>query len=209
MTRRTRPAIIRHRINRVADLAGVDPAHGAECDLRRGPRPGTVRLAHDPDEDGDDLGAWLDRFTARGRRGPLVLNVKEDGLEEWALGLVRQRGIEDFFFLDSQVPTLVRWTARRGERRFAVRLSRFEPPEAAGRFRGLAQWLWVDCFDGEPLPVEDARAASAGFRVCLVSPELQGAPREAIPRFADLLPLAEAVCTRHPDDWGCLLERSQ
>lgn len=207
MTRAIRPVMIHHRINRVADLDRVAADQGAECDLRRGPGPGTVRLAHDPDEDGDDLGEWLDRFAARGCRGPLVLNVKEDGLEEWALGLVRRRGIEDFFFLDSQVPTLVRWTARRGERRFAVRLSGFEPPEAVGRFRGLAEWLWVDCFDGEPLPAEVVQDASEGFRVCLVSPELQGAEPEAIADFAVLLPFADAVCTRHPEAWERLIER--
>ncbi len=67
----------------------------------------------------------------------------------------------------------------------------------------------MDCFDGEPLPVEIVRDASEGFRVCLVSPELQGAPREAIPRFADLLPFADAVCTRHPEDWGRLPERTR
>ncbi len=205
MTLTIRPAIIRHRVNRVADLDRVDPLHGAECDLRRGPGPGRICLAHDPDEDGDDLGAWLDRFVALGLRGPLVLNVKDDGVEETALSLVSQRGIEDFFFLDSQVPTLVRWTLRHGEPRFAVRLSRFEPPEWACRFRGLARWLWVDCFDGEPLPAEVVRDALPGFRVCLVSPELQGAPRGAIARFATLLPLADAVCTRYPEDWERLL----
>lgn len=209
MTRARRPEIIRHRVNRIADLDRVDPAYGAECDLRLGPRPASVRLAHDPDEDGEDLGAWLDRFVALGLRGPLVLNVKDDGVEETALSMVSQRGIEDFFFLDSQVPTLVRWTLRHGEPRFAVRLSRFEPPEAARRFRGLARWLWVDCFDGEPLPAEVVREGSQGFRVCLVSPELQGAPREAIARFTTLLPSADAVCTRYPEDWERLLGRSE
>ncbi len=206
MTRPNRPILVRHRVNRVADIALVDPSQGAECDLRLGVRPGEIRLAHDLDEEGDDFTLWLDAYAARGLRGPLVLNVKEDGIEGLALDLVRQRGIESFFFLDSQVPTLVRWTVYRGERRFAVRLSRYEPPEAVRCFRGLAQWLWVDCFDGEPLPAEMVREASEGFRVCLVSPELQGAPAEAIARFAALLPFADAICTRHPERWLPLLD---
>lgn len=207
MTSSHRLLIIRHRVNRVADLATLDPTFGAECDLRRGPCLGSIRLAHDPDEDGDDLDAWLDSFVASGLRGPLVLNVKEDGLEGRALDLIRDRGISSFFFLDSQVPTLVRWTTQLGERRFAVRLSRYEPTEAVRCLRGLAEWLWVDCFDGEPLPAHVVKDAAAGFRVCLVSPELQGAPPEAIERFSSLVPYADAVCTRFPEKWVQLADR--
>jgi hypothetical protein len=67
--------------------------------------------------------------------------------------------------------------------------------------------VWVDCFTRFPLDNDDAsRLRAAGFKLCLVSPELQG--RDAgleIPQLAALLQerqiLADAVCTKRPDLW--------
>ncbi|NOZ01444.1 MAG: hypothetical protein GXP54_06090 [Deltaproteobacteria bacterium] len=200
-TARSNPVFIRHRVNRIKDLGGVDPSHGVEIDLRTGDGKGSIILAHDPWETGDPFDAWLDRFTALGLKGPIVLNVKVDGVEPVVMRLLRDHGLEDWFFLDSQMPTLVHWTVRQGEERFAVRLSRYEPPELLDAFRGRVRWLWVDCFHGLPVSRELLQRAGEGFKVCLVSPELQGAPVHAIAAFGDLLPLAQAICTRHPEAW--------
>lgn len=207
MSEGRRPVFIRHRVNRIAEIEHGDPRWGLECDLRCGPRPGTIRLAHDPYEAGDDFAVWLDRAVEVGVTGPIILNTKDDGLEAVARDLMLARGLEDWFFLDTQVPTRVGWTFHRGEDRFAVRLSRFEPAEALEPFRGRCRWVWVDCFGGEPLPVEQVRRAAVGFRVCLVSPELQGAGVEAVGRFTRLLPLADAICTRAPEAWMVVLGR--
>ena len=73
---------------------------------------------------------------------------------------------------------------------------------------GMVDWVWVDCFTKFPLTTADAsRLAEAGFKLCLVSPELQGrmAPEEITAMRALLTELgiaADAVCTKTPELWG-------
>ena len=73
-------------------------------------------------------------------------------------------------------------------------------------------WVWVDCFTLFPLDHEDVqRLKRAGFRMCLVSPELQGRKAETeIPLLAQLLAdrdiQADAVCTKRPDLWEKLAQ---
>lgn len=190
---------IKHRCNRAVDLASVDPRWGVEIDLRSDvSKPGAIHLSHDPWILGEGFETWLDAFKARGVQGPVILNTKEDGLETRARELMSQRGLESYFFLDTAQPTLVRWTRREGERRFAVRVSAYEPAEGVGEFRGYAEWAWIDCFDGVPLAPEKV---PAGFKACLVSPELQGKPFDEIVRFGALVPKATAICTKDPARW--------
>ncbi|HOI10178.1 MAG TPA: hypothetical protein PK313_06850 [Myxococcota bacterium] len=190
---------IRHRVNAIDDLAALAPGIGAEIDLRsRGDR---IVLNHDPFLDGDDLEAWLDRWADGTPRGTLVLNPKEDGLEDRVRAALGARGVDDWFFLDLPVPTMVRLACREGEPRVAVRASEWEPIEAARAFAGRAAWAWLDSFTGAPPPVDVARALAADFRVCLVSPELQRQPADRIDAFLHLAPHLAAVCTKHPERW--------
>jgi len=191
--------LIRHRVNAIDDLASLAPGLGAEIDLRsRGDR---VVLNHDAFADGDDLEAWLDRWADGTPRGTLVLNPKEDGLEDRVLAALRDRDLSDWFFLDLPVPTMVRLACRLDEPRVAVRVSEWEPVEAARAFRGRAAWAWLDSFTGAPADAATARALAADFRVCLVSPELQGHAPERIEAFLPLVPHLAAVCTKHPERW--------
>ena len=139
-------------------------------------------------------------------RGTLILNVKEEGLESHLRTLLGARGIEDYFFLDQSFPFLVKWS-KAGEHRCAVRVSEFESIETALNLAGKVNWVWVDCFTKFPLSVDDAmRLKNAGFKLCLVSPELQGRDAEIeIPALASLLRArniaSDAVCTKRPDLW--------
>jgi hypothetical protein len=137
----------------------------------------------------------------------LILNVKEEGLEERLLALMGRHRIKDFFFLDQSFPFLMR-TANRGERRCAVRVSEFESIDTAMALAGRVDWAWVDCFTRFPLSGADAaRLQGAGFRLCLVSPELQGrnddAEIAALRQTLDTLGISpEAVCTKKPERWA-------
>jgi hypothetical protein len=194
--------IIKHRINTIAQLDEVDPSWGVEIDLRAdSKRPGRLYLHHDAWQAGPDFVSWLRAFTQRKIRGPIILNTKEDGLEEAVLGLLKQHKAKHYFFLDTAFPTLVRWTLRNKKRSFALRYSRFEHAANLAPFRGKADWLWVDCFDGKPVAAAPLRKLKRYFKICLVSPELQGAPAENLSKFKALQSLADAVCTKRPDLW--------
>ena len=192
--------IIRHRRNTIDQLRETPTNLGVEVDIRSWGNDLVVH--HDPFMSGVSFEAWLDVY----RHGTLILNVKEEGLEDRVLELMHRRGIDDFFFLDQSFPFLIR-TARQGESRCAVRVSEFEALETTLSLAGLVDWVWVDCFTRFPLSSEQAnRLQAAGFRLCLVSPELQGrtAANEIVELRALLTKLeisADAVCTKQPDAW--------
>ena len=192
--------LIAHRRNTVAELRATSSMYGVEVDIRsEGQR---LIIHHDPFFIGESFEEWLDSY----RHGTLILNVKEEGLEKRLIALVASKGIEDFFFLDQSFSFLVK-TFRAGERRCAVRVSEFESVEGALTLAGKIDWVWVDCFTRFPLAHDDAsRLQEAGFKLCLVSPELHGrSPETEIPALASLLKNrginADAICTKRPDLW--------
>ena len=193
-----------HRRNTVAELRDTPTSYGVEIDLRTD--AGEVVLHHEPFSGGTSFREWLADYDHAG----LIVNVKEDGLEDAVLALLAEHGVEDFFFLDQPFPTLVK-TGRRGERRCAVRVSEFEPVSQAVAVADLVDWVWVDCFTRWPLDAADVAALrDAGLRTCLVSPELQGRtdPSQATDlarSVAEVGLVPDAVCTKRPEQWADLL----
>jgi hypothetical protein len=140
----------------------------------------------------------------------LILNVKEEGLETRLLKLMKERGIEDFFFLDQSFPFLIK-TSSAGERRSAARVSEFEPVDIALNLAAKIDWVWVDCFTKFPLSKKDAeRLKEANLKLCLVSPELLGRfDDHEIPNIHALMTergiQIDAVCTKLPEVWEMML----
>jgi len=192
--------LISHRRNTIAELRATDQKYGVEVDIRS--HGEKLIIHHDPFVTGESFDEWVEAY----QHGTLILNVKEEGLEPRLIGLMKSHGLEDYFFLDQSFPFLVKWT-KAGEHRCAVRVSEFESIETALTLAGKVDWVWVDCFTRFPLNHEDAkRLKNAGFKLCLVSPELQGRDAEnGISELASLLKEqqieAEAVCTKRPDLW--------
>lgn len=192
--------LISHRRNTIAELRATNHKYGVEVDIRsEGQR---LIIHHDPLVAGESFEDWLNTY----QHGTLILNVKEEGLEARLIALMESKGLNDYFFLDQSFPFLVKWS-KAGERRCAVRVSEFESIETALSLAGKVDWVWVDCFNHFPLTHEDAhRLKNAGFKLCIVSPELQGRDAESeIPSLASLLNereiFADAVCTKRPDLW--------
>lgn len=192
--------LIAHRKNSIAELLATPEEFGVELDLRSSGND--IVIHHDPFSHGERFDAWLDHY----RHGTLILNVKEEGLEPRLIRLMQERGIEDYFFLDQSFPFMLRHAeAARG--RSAVRVSEYESIETALAVAGKVGWIWVDCFTRFPLATADAvLLRDSGFRLCLVSPELQGADAGlAVPAMASALREQriefDAVCTKRPDLW--------
>ena len=193
--------LIRHRRNTIEELRSTPTALGVEIDIRSHGRD--LILHHDPFTPGDNFDQWLQEF----HHGTLILNVKEEGLEDACLERMCRFGIDDFFFLDQSFPFLIK-TARSGEKRCAVRISEYESIDTVLALEGLANWVWVDCFTRFPLTKEQAdHLQQAGFSLCLVSPELQGRTGEQplLAMRAHLTQLGiecDAVCTKTPELWS-------
>ena len=192
--------IIAHRRNSVAELQATPTRFGVEVDIRS--QGNTLVIHHDPFQFGEPFEVWLSHF----KHSTLILNVKEEGIEARLIELMRAHGIKDYFFLDQSFPFLVKF-ASLGEHRGAIRVSEFESIETALRLSGKVDWVWVDCFSKFPLTRVEARLLkAASFKLCLVSPELQGRGStehilEFIQQIAREEICPEAVCTRRPDIW--------
>jgi hypothetical protein len=194
---------IAHRRNTLAELLATPNSYGVEVDIRS--QGDTLVIHHDPFAVGEPFEPWFEAYA----HGTLILNVKEEGLEARLISLMQKRNFTDYFFLDQSFPFLVKWS-KLGERRCAVRVSEYESVTSALTLKGRVDWVWVDCFTEFPLNADDASAlCDAGFKLCLVSPELQGRDAEsAIPLLQALLVergiSAAAVCTKRPDLWETL-----
>ena len=190
-----------HRVNSIKKLKQVDTSFGVEIDIRSfGDR---LILNHEPFENGELFSEWLKFYNHKF----LILNTKEEGLEEIILVELGEKGINNFFFLDLSFPFLIK-LANEGEKRCAVRLSEFEDIKTVINLSGLVSWVWVDCFTKFPMTrLElDLLKETHGFNLCIVSPELQGRGSEtSIKKFVNDINMLnlniDAVCTKYPELW--------
>ncbi|MEK6772740.1 MAG: hypothetical protein AABY64_02260 [Bdellovibrionota bacterium] len=195
--------LIKHRCNSSGQLVGLHPDFGVEIDLRSSVGdPGHLHLSHDPWVQGENFDLWLGKYKEVGLSGPLILNTKEDGLESRTLELLKKHQIQNFFFLDTALPTLVKWSVKENKKFFAVRWSKFEPIEFCEKFKNHCEWVWIDCFFLEIPPTDIIKKLQENFKVCLVSPELQGGEGKTISEFRKSLPAIEAICTKSPELWS-------
>ena len=141
-----------------------------------------------------------------------VLHFKESlGLRgDQHIYLMKEHNITDYFFLDQSFPFLIRWS-NKGEQRCAVRVSEFESVETALSIAGKVDWVWLDCFTDFPInKYQFDFLKDAAFKICLVSPELQGRNGEDEIKNMSLTLKnidikLDAVCTKNPYLWEKML----
>ena len=191
---------IMHRVNTIEQLINTPVELGVEVDIRSQGKE--LIIQHEPFDQGESFLEWLNFF----KHGILILNVKEEGLETHLLKLMEKHNIKKFFFLDQSFPFL-RKTALTGENRCAVRMSEYESIETVLSLTGIVEWVWVDCFSQFPLTYQQTNTLQKkGFKLCFVSPELQGQLNLAdIKKFRQNIESlginGDAVCTKHPELW--------
>lgn len=190
---------IAHRINTRAQLADVPTQYGVELDLRD--HGNELILQHDPFTEGERFEDYLAEY----RHGLMILNIKSERIEHRVLEMI-QGTVKDYFFLDSSYP-MIRTLCKQGESKIAVRFSEYEPIESAMALAGDVQWAWIDCFTKMPLTDETYDQLKKHFKLCIVSPELQGRSVETIAEFAQSLSPypVDAICTKRPDLWQAAL----
>ncbi len=185
---------IAHRINTVTELLALPHGVGIELDLRD--KGEDLILQHDPFSNGDKFEDLLKHYS--GRR-TLILNIKSERIEARVTELIQKYNVKEYFFLDSSLPMIVQ-LAKKMERNIAVRFSEYESIESVLLLAGKIDWVWVDCFTRLPIDRNNFKALKKnGFKLCLVSPELQGRP-EDIPAYKNYLEdegiVFDAICTK-------------
>lgn len=187
---------ISHRVNTSRELASVPVSSGVELDIRDSGK--RLIVTHDAFGDGEDFEEYVKEY----KHAFMIPNIKSEGIEEKVLEVLRKNHIQNFFLLDLSLPALVK-LAKSGEKRIAIRFSEFEPVELALNFKGLIDWVWVDCFTRFTMTLETYQKLKPHFKLCLVSPELQKHPVEQIKEFYQKIKSMpfDAVCTKRIDLW--------
>lgn len=186
---------IAHRINTLSELRNLPTTFGVEVDLRDA-ADGTLHMAHDPFTQGESFEAYLKHYS----HGTMILNIKSERIEAKVLELVKKYNVARYFFLDSSFP-MIHTMAEGGERNIALRYSEFEGIDTIKQMQGLVDWVWVDCFTKLPLDHKVfTQLRKMKYKLCLVSPELQGRDEE-IENYRSYLAshniVFDAICTKY------------
>jgi hypothetical protein len=191
--------IYSHRVNTKSQLLKVPEKYGVEIDIRTD--SGQLILSHDPFSNGELLSDWLACWKGQ----PIILNVKEDAIEEEILDLLEKFEVGDFFFLDQSYPS-IRRMINQGMRQLATRVSDYE--DLATALNSGSEWVWLDSFSGNWTYLKDAvpRILQNQQKTCLVSPELQRSNSvhelKSLQNFiVENSIKIDAVCTKTIEDW--------
>lgn len=192
---------IAHRVNTVEELRKLDRKYGVELDLRDN-FEGRIYISHNPFERGEDFEEYLKEY----HHGTMILNIKSERIEHRVLELIGKYDVPNYFFLDSSFP-MIKLLSEMGERNIALRFSELEGLDTIRNMAGKVDWVWVDCFTRLPIDRESYRELKQlGYKLCLVSPELEGQP-DKIEEYRGFLAgegiVMDAVCVKeyNIDKW--------
>lgn len=185
---------IAHRINTVAELKELPTEYGVELDLRDDLN-GKIYIQHNPFEPGEDFEEYLKNY----HHGTMILNVKSERIELKILEMLPNYDVKSYFFLDSSFP-MIYLLSNQGEKNIALRVSEVEGLDTPRNMAGKVDWIWVDCFSKIPIGKNEAdELKSLGYKLCLVSPELEGRDQDIEDykrQIEDLGIEFDAICTK-------------
>ncbi len=184
---------IAHRINTIEELKKIPANVGVEIDLRD--KSNNLILQHDPFKDGENFEEYLKHYNHE----LMILNIKSERIENRILELLKKYNVTNYFFLDSSFPMIVQ-LSNQGEKNSALRFSELEGIDTILAMQNRVNWVWIDCFTKLPITQQIAQQLkTAGFKICLVSPELQGRDHE-IEAYKSYLKdhaiTVDAICTK-------------
>ncbi|MCL9657977.1 phosphodiesterase [Pseudomonas protegens] len=147
-----------------------DLGFGTETDVRD--YNGKLVISHDiPDTDAITLQEFFQCLG--GRRLPIALNIKSDGLRDLVLEEIQRSDIKDAFVFDMSVPDQKAYLLQDVIKVF----TRMSEQELKPAFYEESQGIWLDAFSSQWFgPDEIASILGHQKEVCLVSPELHGRP---------------------------------
>lgn len=185
---------IAHRINTVSELLKLPIEYGVELDLRDD-LEGGIYISHNPFEQGESFEEYLKEY----HHGTMILNIKSERIEHEVKRLLEKYEVKKYFYLDSSFP-MIKLLSDMGEHDIALRFSEYEGLDTIENMQGKVSWVWVDCFTRLPITFEIyQRLKSWGYKLCLVSPELQSQP-ERIEEYAAYVKenniIFDAICTK-------------
>ena len=152
-----------HRINKIKDLKLIPNEFGTEIDIRS--NGSSFILNHEPFYKGDNFLHYLENY----KHKTLVLNLKEAGIEEEVIKLVKKYKIKSYFLLDVEMPYMYS-ASKKGIKDIAVRFSEYEDIALANHFKNKLNWIWIDTATKLPINKKNLKIIKK-FKSILVCPE--------------------------------------
>lgn len=190
--------LIKHRVNSSKELKKIDNNYGIEIDLRSNNK--TIYLNHDPYRKGEIFSKWIKFYNHK----LLVLNVKEEGLENQIMYILKKNKIKNFFFHDQTFSTILKTMNKTN---VSVRFSEYEGLKKMNILFDKIKWLWIDNFTEISLDKKFYNfVKKKKVKICIVSPELVKKKRtkeinKIIKRLKKNNFKIDAVCTKKPKLW--------
>ena len=111
---------IQHRVNSLKKLKNIDHNFGVEVDVRSINKK--LILNHEPFQKALPLDTFLKKFNHKF----LILNVKEEGIENLILNYVKKNRIKNYFLLDVTIPKIFQFIKNKKKNNLCLRISKFE-----------------------------------------------------------------------------------
>ena len=190
--------IIKHRINTSNKLKTVSKDFGVEIDLRS--HKNEIYLHHDPFKKGELFTAWIKSYNHK----LIVLNVKEEGLENKILKILKKSKIKNYFFHDQTFSSLLK---SKNKINVSLRYSEYEDLKKTNELFDKIKWLWIDNFNEIKLKKKIYFfLKKRKVKICIVSPELVNKNRlneikKLFLYFKRNNFFIDAVCTKNPEIW--------
>jgi len=156
--------IIIHRVNTIKKLRSISNNFGTEIDIRTS--SSKLILSHEPFAKGDSLENYLSEY----KKGTLILNIKESGIEQSVLKLIKKYKIKSYFLLDVEFPYIFKTLDEKLNKNIAVRFSEYEPINLSNKLINRVNWIWLDTYKKFPLNYKNLKFIKK-FKSCLVCPE--------------------------------------
>lgn len=185
-----------HRVNAILELELIAHNYGVAIDISA--YQDNLILHHDAFIEGINFESFLRKYA----HSFLILNVKQERLEERILYLLEKCKISRYFFLDMSLPLLIRYAKKR-IKQIAVLYSEYKPIEAIMKFKHLVEWVWVNGFNVFLLTFQDYTILKSYFTLCWGSPELQGQSIYYISKYYQKMEniIFDAICPKYPEEW--------
>jgi len=158
-----------HKVNSIENLKKIPKNYGVELDIRNG--PSGLLLSHEPSNEGTLFEEYLEEYNNE----LLVANIKESGVEDEAIRLIKNKNIENFFLLDVEFPYIYQ-NFELNNQYLSSRFSKYESIESVENLINKVQWLWVDTYSDFVIDSNCAEVMN-NFKICLVSPSRWGTPQ--------------------------------
>ena len=191
--------IIKHRVNTSKELKKLSINFGAEIDLRSNNKD--VYLHHDPFKKGELFSNWIKYF----KHKLLVLNVKEEGLEQKIVSILKKNNIRNFFFHDQTFSSLLK---NMHKTKVSIRYSEFEDLKKIDKLFDSIKWVWLDNFNEIKINRKFySFIKKKKVKICIVSPELVKKSRsKEIKKIKSYFEknkyIVDAVCTKNSKLWS-------